>query len=168
MPGGTCIQRWLQWHNRSGQSAPPPLLTGKFLLTYLEKRGKEKTEKGENGEGKKENCKRVGGKLKMEGGKSCKMRRGLFFFCFVFVFVCLFFTFQNDWNLFWVYQHGNFLPGKSISPREKKSGKMTLPPQKNFPVTPLGGCDAHSKKKEKKKRKNGFLFGVSNVRDVLA
>ena len=32
-----------------------------------------------------------------------------------------------------VYQNGNFLPGKSIS----KSGKITLPPQKNFPVTPL-------------------------------
>ena len=27
-----------------------------------------------------------------------------------------FFTFQN---LFWVYQNGNFLPGKSISRREK-------------------------------------------------
>ena len=39
-------------------------------------------------------------------------------------------TFENDGNLFWVYQNGNFLPGK-------KSGKMTLPPQKNMPVTPL-------------------------------
>ena len=42
-------------------------------------------EKGENGEEKKENCKREGGKLKMEGGKSSKMRRGhifFFFFCF--------------------------------------------------------------------------------------
>ena len=33
-----------------GQSAPPRLLTGKFLLTYREKRGKENKEKGENGE----------------------------------------------------------------------------------------------------------------------
>ena len=39
--------------------------------------------------------------------------------------------------MFWVYQNGNFLPGKSISPPGKKSGKMTLPPQKNMPVTPL-------------------------------
>ena len=40
----------VQWSNREGrgQSAPPPprLLTGKFLLTYREKRGKEKGEKG--------------------------------------------------------------------------------------------------------------------------
>ena len=52
-------------------------------------------------------------------------------------FFFLLFTFENDENLFWVYQNGNFLPGKSISRREKKSGKMTLPPQKNMPVTPL-------------------------------
>ena len=44
-----------------GQSAPQTLLTGKFLLTYQEKRGKEKRE---NGEEKKENQKREGGKLK--------------------------------------------------------------------------------------------------------
>ena len=61
---------------------PPQLLTGKFLLTYLETIGKEKIEKGENGEGKKGNCKREGGNLKMEGGKSSKMRRGPFFFFF--------------------------------------------------------------------------------------
>ena len=30
-----------------------------------------------------------------------------------------------------------FYREKSISRREKKSGQMTLPPQKNFPVTPL-------------------------------
>ena len=44
------------------------LLTGKFL-TCWEKRGKEKREKRENGEEKKENCKKIGGKLKMEGGE---------------------------------------------------------------------------------------------------
>ena len=38
---------------------------------------------------------------------------------------------------FRVYQIGNFLPGNSILRREKQSGKMTLPPQKNMPVTPL-------------------------------
>ena len=48
------------------------------------------------------------------------------------LFVCLFFllTFQNDYDLFWVYQNGNFLLGKN-------QAKMTLPPQKNCPVTPL-------------------------------
>ena len=93
-----------QWRNRrgaGGAECPPRLLTGKFL-TYWEKSGKEKMEKGENGEEKKENCEREGGKLKM-GGKSSKMRRGLFFFF-------LLFTFQNNKNLFWVYQNGNFLP----------------------------------------------------------
>ena len=62
----------------------------------------------------------------MEEGKVIK--RGPFFSLF---------TSENDGNLFWVYQNGNFLPGKSISRRDKKSGKMTLPPQKNMPVTPL-------------------------------
>ena len=43
-----------------GTECPPPprLLTGKFLLTYREKRGKKKMEKGKNVEENKENCKR--------------------------------------------------------------------------------------------------------------
>ena len=51
-----------------------------------------------------------------------------------------FLTFQTTKILFWVYQNGNFLPGKSIQAfhAEKKSGKITLPPQKNLPVMPLG------------------------------
>ena len=36
----------VQWRDRRGQSAPQRLLTGKFLMTYREKRGKEKMEKG--------------------------------------------------------------------------------------------------------------------------
>ena len=43
-------------------------------------------------------------------------------------FFFFFFHFSNHWNLFWVYQNENFLPGKSISCRKKKSGKLTLPP----------------------------------------
>ena len=35
-----------QWCNRQGGRVPPRLLTGKFLLTYREKRGKEKNGKG--------------------------------------------------------------------------------------------------------------------------
>ena len=46
-----------------------------------------------------------------------KRGEDLFFFFFFFFF--LLFTFENDENLFWVYQNGNFLPGKSISRREK-------------------------------------------------
>ena len=73
--------------------------------------------------GKVENWKWKVGKLQNE--------ERIFFFFFLLV------TFQNHSNLFWVYQNGNFLPGISISHQEKKSGKMTLPPQKNFPVMPL-------------------------------
>ena len=63
-----------QWRNGRGggagwQSVPQILLTGKFLLTYREKRGKEKREIGAE---KKENRKKEGGKLKMEGGKVTK------------------------------------------------------------------------------------------------
>ena len=61
----------------------------------------------------------------MEGGKSSKMRRGPFFFFF-----------KDDKNLFWVYQNGNFLPGKRNSCREKKIRKMTAPSEKN-------SCYAH-------------------------
>ena len=45
---------------------------------------------GGNGEEKKENFKREGGR-----GKN-------------YLFIFFFFTFQNDENLFWVYQNGNF------------------------------------------------------------
>ena len=71
-----------QWRNRrggrGGQSAPQRLLTGKFLLTYREKRGKEKRERGENWVEKVENW-----KWKQENVR----KRGddlffFFFFCF--------------------------------------------------------------------------------------
>ena len=54
---------------RGGGECPLKLLTGKFLLTYREKRGKGK--RG-NGEEMKESRKREGGKLKMERGKVTK------------------------------------------------------------------------------------------------
>ena len=68
-----------QWRNRRGeQSAPQRLLIGKFLLTYREKRGKEKRE---NVAEKKENREREGGKeLKMEWGKVTKWGEDFFFF----------------------------------------------------------------------------------------
>ena len=70
-----------QWRNRrggrGGRVPPPRLLTGKFLLTYREKRGKEKREKGRK-------LRRKGGKLGMEAGKRQKKRWGPFFFFFCF------------------------------------------------------------------------------------
>ena len=74
---------------------------------------------------------------KMERGKSSKIRRGLFFFFFF-----LLFTFKNDKNLFWVYQNGNFLPGKSISRREKNQENWLRPLRKIFLLRP---CLLHPK-----------------------
>ena len=72
-----------------GQNGPPHprLLTGKFLLTYREKRGKAK--KGKCNKRKKENCKREGeNRWKIENGsrKSYKISRRPFFFFFIFLF----------------------------------------------------------------------------------
>ena len=47
-----------QWRNRrGGQSTHQRLVNGRFLLTYREKRGKEKKVKRGDGEEKKENYK---------------------------------------------------------------------------------------------------------------
>ena len=54
--------------------------------------------------------------------------RGLFFFLLFFFF--FFFTFWNHWNLFWVYQNGNFYQEKCILCQEKKLRKVNLPPLK--------------------------------------
>ena len=128
---------------------------------------------------KKENGKREGGKLKMEGGKSLKMRGPfvfifyfylfiylfilLFFFVlFFFVFIFLFFYFLIFFFFFFFffcfslfktkmcfgatkmeifYREKAFHTGKNI----KKN--MTLPPQKNFPVTPLDVSDETSSRR---------------------
>ena len=129
-----------QWRNRQGaggaECPPPRPLTGIILLTYREKRGKEKGKRGKNWEEKKKDCEREGGKLELEVGKLIKRGEDLFFFFFFFsffffffffflfffffFFFCFFlFTFENDGNLVWVYQNQNFLLGKSISRREK-------------------------------------------------
>ena len=68
-----------------------------------------------------------------------KMRRGPFFFSF-FVFFCFFcFHFSKLLNFVLGLPKWNFvLTGKKHFTPGKKSGKMTLPPQKNYPVMPLG------------------------------
>ena len=122
-PLGDFLDRLLyssHWRNRGGGSpliSDYTLLTRK-LLTYWEKRDNEKSE---NREEKKEHRKRKVENWKWKEEK-LQMRSGLFFF--------FFFLFQNHWNLC-------FFTGKSISCRGKKSGKMTLPPLKNIPLTPL-------------------------------
>ena len=129
-----------QWRNRrggggGGQGAviPRDFWPGNFCWR-IGKRKARKIEKLEQNRRKMEK-----GKVKIENGKGKVTKGGEDFvlFCFVFVFcflfcfcfvlfcfclfVCLFllFTFQNDWGLFWVYQNGNFLPGKSVCAGEK-------------------------------------------------
>ena len=106
-----------QWHNSRGQSAPWHFSLQNFCwpTRKREARKKAKTEKKRT---KIENWKWE--------EKFTQWGEDLFF-------LFIFFTFQNHWNLFWVYQNGNFLPGKSISHRGK-SGKMTLTPLKNIPL----------------------------------
>ena len=99
-----------------GAECPQRFLTGTFFADVLGKKEarKKKRKRGENWEEKKENCKTEGRKLEMEVGKVIKSVVVFFFFFFF-----LLFTFENDENLFWVYQNGKFLPGKNISCREK-------------------------------------------------
>ena len=90
--------------------------------------------RGENGGEKMENCNREGAKLKMEGGKSSKMRRRGPFFFFSFAF-----HFSKSLKFVLGLPKWRFSTGRKLFTPGKKSGKMTLPPWKNFPVTPLTG-----------------------------
>ena len=125
-----------------GQSAPQRLMTGKFLLTYREKRGKEKREKGWK-------LRRKGEKLEMEAGKRQKKRWGPFFFFFAF-------HFWKRKKFVLGLPKWEFSTGKKHFTPGKKSGKMTLPPQKNMPVMPLVSC--HSCHILKTNRWKSFLY----------
>ena len=92
------------------------------------KEGRKKGKRGENWEKKKENCEREG--WKMEGGKVTKWGE-------TFLFVFCFSLFKTTKICFGCTKMEIFYREKSISHPGKKSGKMTLPPQKNFPVMPL-------------------------------
>ena len=125
------------WHaamqcNSWGAENPLTLLTGNFLLTYREKGGKEnwKIQKKR----RKIKKKRESGKLKMERGKVSKWGEDFFvsFFFFFFFFFFLLFTFQNHWNLFWIYQNGNFLLGKAFHAGKKNQEKWLCPLWKIF------------------------------------
>ena len=123
-----------QWHNRWGAGGQR-LLTGKFLLTYREKKGKEKIEKGEM---EKKRRKIVKGKVKnwKWEGKFQNERKELFCFSlFKTMEICFGSTKMENF----LSGKKNSRRGKKNSRRGKKSGKMTLPPQKIFPVTPLVG-----------------------------
>ena len=78
--------------------------------------------------------KEEGGKLEIEVGQVIK--RGEDFFFFFFFFFC-FSLLKTTETCFGSTKMGIFYREKNILRREKISGKMTLPPQKNWPVTPL-------------------------------
>ena len=111
-----------------GQSAPPPrLLTGKFLLTYREKRGKEKWKREKMEKKRRKIAKGKVENWKWKEGKVTKWGEDLSFFFFFFYFPF------SKWLKFvlglpkWKFSAGkrHFTPGK-------KSRKMTLPLRKIF------------------------------------
>ena len=146
--------------NRRGRGGrvSPDILTGKYFLSRG-KRGAGKTGKMERK--RRKIWKGKGGKLNFfenGRGKGMKMSRGLlllllffgfvflfFVFCFVFLFACflLLVTFRNYWNLFGLYmtKMGKFYQEKAYFTPGKISGKATLPPLENIPLTPLKTCD---------------------------
>ena len=127
-----------QWHNRRGQgrqSAPRDFWPGNFCwrIGKKEARKKGKRKKGENWKLRRKKGKLWKGrwKLELEVGKVIKRGEALFFF--------FFFAFH-----FWKQQKfvlglpkSEFSTGKKHFTSGKKSGKITLPPQKNMPVMPL-------------------------------
>ena len=109
-----------------GQSTPQWLLTGKFLLTCLEKRGENWEEKEKR---KKE------GKLKKGRWKSYKMRRepfqneeGTFFFCFS--------LFKTTKICFGSTKMEIFYRKKHFTLGEKNHEKWLRPLRKMFPLCP--------------------------------
>ena len=99
---------------------PLPLtLVTRKVLTYWEKRGKEKTENGQEKQG-------------MENLKFFEQRTFFFFFFFFFAFHSL-----RPLKFVWGLQKWKILLGKNIFYTGKKLGKVTLSPLKNIPLTPL-------------------------------
>ena len=111
-----CTQWRNSWGGGRGQSAPRHFSPGNFCWPTRKRERQGKMEKK-----KKRRKIKESGKFEMEGKKLQNEKRTFFFFFFCF------FTFQNHWNLFWVYQSGNFLPGKSISLRERNREKRLCP-----------------------------------------
>ena len=128
-PVGTQREIGTQCRNRRGGgrgSAPRDFWPGNFCWPTGKKEAREKRGKWENGEenGKMEKKRRknVKGRWKIENGRKnsykMRMRRGLFLFCFVCLFVCLFFAF----SLFKPLKKFGGLPKWKFS-TEKKAGK---------------------------------------------
>ena len=106
-----------------------PFFLYNCTTNFLKKETRKKGKRGKNWEEKKGKCKR-------EGGKVTKWEEDLFFFFFFFFSFC-FLLFKTTKIVFWSTKMEIFYREKAYFMPGKKSGKMTLPPQKIFPVTPL-------------------------------
>ena len=82
-------------------------------------------------------AKREGGKWKIENEVGKVIKRGEDFFFFFFFF--FFFSLLKTTEICFGSTKMGIFTGKKHFTRKKKSGKMTLPPLKNKPVTPLSG-----------------------------
>ena len=113
---------------RGAECPPRDFWPGNFCWPTGKKEARKKGKRGENWEEKKENCKR-------EGGKVTKWGEDLRTFFFFFFFLLL--TFQTTKICFGSTKMEIFYREKAFHAGKKKSGQMTLPPHKNFPVKPL-------------------------------
>ena len=98
---------------------------------------KQRQKKMENGEEKKKNCEREGGKLKMEVEEVWKWGEDLFFLSFFLLLLLLLLSLFEITKIWGIPKWKIFYRRKSIFHAENKLGKVTLPPLKNIPVTPL-------------------------------
>ena len=96
----------------------------------------ESKEKRGNGGQNNKNCEREGGKLKMEGEEVWNCAEDLFFFFFFFFFFFCFSLFKTT-EICLERNTMEISTRKRIFHAGKKSGKVTLPPLKNIPLTPL-------------------------------
>ena len=118
--------RFIQWHNmQGGQGAECPPETSDWEI-FVVVRQKRQGKKGKRVKLRRKEGKLWKGRWKIwnRSRKSYKRGGDLFFFFF------LLFTFENNRNLFWVYQNGNFLPGKNISCWGKNQEKWLCPLRK--------------------------------------
>ena len=116
-----------QWRNRRGGECPQRLLTGKFLLTCREKRGKEKREKWWKLRRKRRTI--VKGNVENEKKGRWKSYKMIFSLSLHFSKPLKFVLVLPKWKFSTGKKH--FTPGKKISKND------FAPSEKNFPVTPL-------------------------------
>ena len=132
------IELKLEFHdfhfNRRGVRVPPPrLLTGKFLLTYQEKREKRQGKKGKGVKIEKKRRKIVKGKV-----EKLQSEKRPFYFIYFLLLLLSFFLISFYLILFYFFaSHFSKTPKFVLGLPNWKFSTVTLPLQKHFPVTAL-------------------------------